>query len=218
MYLSRLVLNLRDREVQHDLADCQSMHQRIMGAFPAVEGESARAELGVLYRADTDHRNGGVTLLVQSLVEPDWSKLPEHYLLGTAAQKYVTGHYRRIAAGSVLRFRLLANPTRRIDTKSGPNGEKRNGRRVELTREDDQLAWFDRKALDAGFRSLELRVVGKGPALDVTGRHPAGKVVLKGVVYEGRLVVKDQERFRHALEHGVGPGKAYGFGLLSVAP
>jgi CRISPR system Cascade subunit CasE len=37
------------------------------------------------------------------------------------------------------------------------------------------------------------------------------------VVFEGRLRVGDAEAFRRALAVGIGSGKAYGFGLLSVA-
>jgi CRISPR system Cascade subunit CasE len=38
------------------------------------------------------------------------------------------------------------------------------------------------------------------------------------VVFEGRLRVTDAEAFRRALAAGIGSGKAFGFGLLSVAP
>jgi CRISPR system Cascade subunit CasE len=38
------------------------------------------------------------------------------------------------------------------------------------------------------------------------------------VLYEGELEVTDTAAFRQALEKGIGSGKAYGFGLLSVAP
>jgi CRISPR system Cascade subunit CasE len=37
------------------------------------------------------------------------------------------------------------------------------------------------------------------------------------VLFNGTLAVTDPERFRAALATGIGSGKAYGFGLLSVA-
>ena len=43
------------------------------------------------------------------------------------------------------------------------------------------------------------------------------RVTLDGVTFEGVLEVTDAEKFREALAKGVGSGKAYGFGLLSVA-
>jgi CRISPR system Cascade subunit CasE len=41
---------------------------------------------------------------------------------------------------------------------------------------------------------------------------------LCSVRYEGILEVTDPDRFRNTLLRGIGPGKAFGFGLLSVAP
>ncbi|MBI2372789.1 MAG: type I-E CRISPR-associated protein Cas6/Cse3/CasE [Deltaproteobacteria bacterium] len=42
--------------------------------------------------------------------------------------------------------------------------------------------------------------------------------VVRGVVFDGTLVVLDVDRFRtEALERGLGPAKAYGFGLMSIA-
>jgi CRISPR system Cascade subunit CasE len=44
------------------------------------------------------------------------------------------------------------------------------------------------------------------------------RVVLQVVTYEGHLVVKDAERLRHLLLAGIGRAKAYGCGLLTLAP
>lgn len=41
---------------------------------------------------------------------------------------------------------------------------------------------------------------------------------LRSVLYEGVLKVTGPDLFRQTLIHGIGSGKAYGFGLLSVAP
>jgi CRISPR system Cascade subunit CasE len=38
------------------------------------------------------------------------------------------------------------------------------------------------------------------------------------VLFDGRLQVTDAEVFRRTLTQGIGSGKAFGFGLLSVAP
>ena len=54
---------------------------------------------------------------------------------------------------------------------------------------------------------------------DSSGVRPmTGRMTFGDVVFEGRLVVTDVERFRQALADGIGSGKAFGFGLLSVAP
>jgi CRISPR system Cascade subunit CasE len=40
----------------------------------------------------------------------------------------------------------------------------------------------------------------------------------EGVVYEGVLSVVDAALARRSLADGIGPAKAYGFGLLSLSP
>lgn len=219
MYLSLLKLNPADRGVRRDLADCQQLHRRVMSAFPQAEG-SARASLGVLYRLEVMEH--GSVLYVQSRVEPDWSRLPRGYCLpGGVACKPVGEKYAAISSGMVLRFRLRANPTKRLP--AGAPGEKRDGPRVDLRGEKEQLDWLQRKARAAGFQLVAVRINPEVPDVAVQqtrvqGRHPAGKLTFASVLFEGRLRVEDARLFRRALEEGIGPAKAYGFGLLSVAP
>ena len=232
MYLSRLILNPRHRGVWRGLADCQSLHRTVMSAFPSASGTAdARSALGVLYRVE-EQRAGAIALLVQSKVPPDWSQLDHGYLQDTGSDfanpacKEVDQQYRSLHAGDVLTFRLRANPTRKIDTKTGIDGRRRNGKRVELCREEAQLEWLRRKGEQAGFELLSVRAnldvpnVRALPGTKVTGKRPgngAGRLTLASVIFEGVIRVADAEKFRRALEQGVGPGKAYGFGLLSVA-
>lgn len=235
MFLSRLILDPRSRHVRRDIADCQQMHRTLMSAFvnhPAlVEARgavgNARAQVQMLYRLEVDTGTNRTVVLVQSLVQPDWSRLGPGYLLTPAQVKDVTAHYAAIEDGMILAFRLLANPTKKIDTKSGPDGKRRNGRRVELRREEDLLAWLKRKGEGSGF-ALE-SVIGRpvladvrtslsGSAGLVTGRRDGARLTFGSTLFEGRLRVTDAELFRRALSVGIGSGKAYGFGMLSVAP
>jgi len=239
MYLTRLVLNPRHRAVQRDLADCQAMHRTVMSLFPQSPGGPARTQMGVLYRLETNPHAGGVNLLIQSEVRPDWSGLPPGYLqeptgpLGNPACKAVDEQYAAIATGERLRFRLRANPTRKVDTHSGPGGERRNGRRVGLGDEEAQLAWLSRKGEQCGFALLNARAapsvvnVRSAPEARLVGWRAQGsgdeeretrRLTFAPVLFEGELRVTDAERFREALGQGIGPAKAYGFGLLSVAP
>lgn len=223
-YLSRLTLNLRSREVRRDLADCQQLHRTIMSAFPqAGGGEPARERFGVLYRLETN-RAGNVSLLVQSCGTPDWSRLPSGYTLDTPEFKPVDHIYSSFAAGCACVFRLRANPTRKINTRSGPDGRRRNGTRVELHGEEEWLGWLKRKGEQYGFRLLSARAnAGVSDAracreARIVGIRPAnGRLTLFPVLFEGRLTITDPARFREALLRGIGAGKAYGLGLLSLA-
>ena len=96
---------------------------------------------------------------------------------------------------------------------------KRDGQPLAWLREEDQCAWLDRKAEDSGFRVLSLLVIPEG--MVTPEKHSAEashRMSVYSVRFDGLLMVTDSERFRDALAAGIGPAKAFGFGLLSVAP
>ncbi len=232
LYLSRLILNSRNREVRKDLADCHKLHQRIMTGFPTADGASPRAEFGVLYRPEVDSRSGIVSVLVQSLHVPDWSRLPHTeslhpYLLPlpgleNPAVKPIGAAIAGLRLQDQLRFRLRANPTKRLATRRPqPREDPLLGKRVALLREEEQLAWLHRHAEQAGFAVLDVQVrPDRGLGAMQTGEQQAAerrRLTFGAVVFDGRLQITDLERFRQALCRGIGSGKAYGFGLLSLA-
>lgn len=221
MYLSFLRLNPACAEVQRDLRDVMGLHRTIMKAYPDVLDPEveARAYFGVLHRLEFDRRTGRILLYVQSKTEPVWSQLPGGYLyvedgMPNPAVKPVGEVYANLRAKRVLRFRLRSNPSRKVDTKSSPDGARRNGRRVALRGLEEQIGWLARKAEEHGFELLQATVAASGSA-ELVHSHGTGRT-FQGVVFEGRLVVRDPERFQTALASGIGPGKAFGFGLLSV--
>lgn len=237
MFLTRLILDPSSREVRRDLSDCQGLHRRVMSGFPDGASEpnrGARAQHGVLHRLDAERDS--LVLYVQSLTRPSWECLPRDYLLATSldvdnpATRPLCEAYEGIRPGQVLAFRLRANPTRKIDTRSGPDGARRNGRRVELRDDGARIDWLRRKEADGGFRLMSTRVrtevpdVRIGRERKVHGWRSASmggqrrRVTLAPVLYEGLLSVIDADRFRAALRAGIGPAKAYGFGLMSIAP
>lgn len=226
LYLSQLLVDGRCPAARRDLADCHALHQRVLHAFadePEASG-TARARFGVLYRVEP--MDGGARLLVQSRERPDWSRLPAGYLRAPAlGPKRVDDSYARITAGQELIFRLRANPTRRISDRNPAALEKWRGKRVELRREEDQIGWLRRKGAATGFILLEAHVkpdIADVRTLDaavrVTGRSEGRELTFGSVVFEGRLRVTDVSAFAQALEEGIGSGKAFGFGLLSIAP
>ena len=110
LYLSRLILNPRSRDVRRDLGNCHELHRTILRALPQVEdnGAKARERFGVLHRLEIDQRQQKLTLLVQSFLKPAWSRLPSDYLLLTdeenPACKPVHDTYSRLGAGQCLPF------------------------------------------------------------------------------------------------------------------
>jgi len=224
LYLSQLIVDGRCREARHDLGDCHALHQRVLMGFPDVAGSvAARERFGVLYRSEP--MDGGARILVQSRDRPDWSRLPAGYLRGPAlGPKRVDETYERIAVGQELVFRLRANPTRRIAERNTTQAARWRGKRVDVRGEHEQVAWLRRKGEAAGFVLLEVRAKGGvadtrtlGTAERVRGRSDDHQLTFRSVVFEGRLRVTDAGQFRDALETGIGSGKSFGFGLLSIA-
>lgn len=245
LYLSRLVLNPQSRQVMSEITQPYEMHRTLMRAFPRMADDSqrkARDEFSVLFRAEVADLQGPVKVYVQSCIEPDWSFLHDlnDYLWANAGGpayewKDVLQAYRQIQGGQVLSFRLRANPTKRIAAENN----KLKGKRVELRREDEQLSWLSRKGqtmdngVPGGFSLLMKKVKdgtgeeymvpcvkvcceGKqvGRKRDEAGGHPTTHMA---VLFDGLLRVTDAASFLETLINGIGAGKAFGFGLLSVA-
>jgi CRISPR system Cascade subunit CasE len=234
LWLSQLALDLRNRAVHRDVGDSQAMHRRLLDAFPPG---MARADHGLLYRIEPDPHGdrGQIIALVQSTIAPDWSHLPAGYLqgdgwLGTLPEpKPIGERYRALNAGDVLRFRLRANPAKKIHTTEetktpGKRPTGPNGTRKPLTR-DELPAWLERKAQQHGFRLLDARnqpdpISGKEQAGHKTDPQDIDKkmrMTHAAVLFDGELEITDADLFRDALWGGIGPAKAYGFGLLSIA-
>jgi len=221
MYLSRLILNLSDPHVRRDLADCRQLHRTILSAFPEMINPDARATLGVLYRVD-QWPEDGLVVIVQSAVYPDWSRLWSEYLADTAgrlirnpAVESHHGYWESLRAGDRLRFRLRANPTKRLPANR-VEASRWNGKRIVFRAEAEQIAWLIRKGEAGGFRLAQHSVT---PEIKQTGDgKPAspGRLTFGSVLFAGELVITDADRFRATLRQGIGSGKAFGFGLLSI--
>ena len=207
MYLSRLILNPRSRQVQREMADSYQLHRTIMAAFP----EDLPADERVLFRVDL--ADGLPVLLVQSHHPPDWIRLgppgERDYLRPTSlpnpAVKPVT---LALTAGQRLHFRLRANPT-----------VKQGGKRVGLYRQEEQIAWLQRQAGRNGFSLVDVwaQQEGKDKAL-IHGDERTHRATLLAVRFDGVLAIRDPQLVANAARNGIGPAKGLGFGLLSLAP
>ncbi len=242
MYLSRLILNPRNRNVRRDLADCYGMHRTLMKVFPQMpaKDKGARSACGLLFRVEYDRLTGMPVIYAHSKLEPDWACLPGGYLVSDGsgrknpACKDVRDAYSAIREGQKLVFTLTANPTRKTGTllKSErlAGVRKSNGRRVYISDPEEQLEWLRRKAEQHGFEIVSVnsdsRILDATADREVTMRgwknvNNSGERVtltLRGCTFRGRLQVTNNPRFLDAIANGIGSGKAYGFGMLSVAP
>jgi CRISPR system Cascade subunit CasE len=154
---------------------------------------------------------------------PNWDSLPPHYLSPAPTTepicKSLLPLLERVQLGWTFRFRLRANPTKKVAPRDAGSGLHAKGKRVDLRNEADQRAWLERKAQQHGFTVGGLHVNDE-PRLTSRFSHQSGSgpIVVAPVLYQGILQVTDAAAFHQTLEEGIGPGKAYGCGLLSVAP
>jgi CRISPR system Cascade subunit CasE len=177
-------------------------------------------EHNFLFRIDPQP-GGRVVILVQSAIQPDWDYAfhnAGHLLAAPPETKPVE---RQFELGQHLRFRLLANPTKKIETLSKEERlakvPKRHGKRVPVDTAD-LATWISRRGDRSGFCIEDVPTIQVGYVYVNSGREAASGQRLRSVLYEGLLQVTELEEFRAALVSGIGPAKAFGFGLLSAAP
>jgi CRISPR system Cascade subunit CasE len=202
MYLSKLVLNGRNLTVQKDLSNAHKLHQRIMLAFPDEQRDRPREDWNVLFRQEPDSD----VILVQSEIEPVWTKLPDGYLSDRAV-KQIEIEAEQFGVGRILQFRLRANPSKR---------DNQTKKTIGLFHQPDQLAWLERQAERCGFALHGVDVI---PSPNVFGIKSNGSspIRITTTLYQGILEVREPSQFLTAVQQGIGRGKSYGCGLLSVA-
>jgi len=176
---------------------------------------------GFLFRVEP-HSCGRVVILVQSAVEPDWDYAFHNAGFLLAARPQYKRYDPDFKKDQHLRFRLLANPTKRLRKDSRErNGElvkeKWIGKRVPVTA-DQLLEWLSRRATDHGFTFDPDNIHVQPGYVYMDKRRDDQKARLRSARYDGILTVNDPEKFRQTIVSGIGPAKGFGFGLLSVIP
>ncbi|NEY35898.1 type I-E CRISPR-associated protein Cas6/Cse3/CasE [Streptomyces sp. PRKS01-65] len=208
LVLARIRLNPHSRDVQRDLRDATQMHRTVMRMVPDGLGDAPRHKAGLLYRLDETDTSS--TLLVQA-ASLDPGRLPTGY--GQADVKSLAAMFTALRKGLGVRYRIVVNPAKRERLPLEEKGKR--GRIVPLSGTDaDQ--WWLRRATEAGLDLHDLTPTSMEPARP-RGQHTHGMrhSLLR---YDGTASVTDPDALRDALIRGIGRGKPYGAGLLSLAP
>lgn len=240
-YFSRVWINpLRPRGREY-LQNPRVVHAAILGGFVAQPVTER-----VLWRLSVDTRASAsaplrAELLVLSISWPSFAHVVEEAgYVGTPDGAPLTRDYSplldRVRLGAEFAFRARVNPVQTALHPVAPTASQqrrleapglKRGVRVAHRTVASQVTWFTSHAPSWGFEVAELpdsgaadlRVVGREQLAftKVAGesRHP---VRLSTVTVEGRLRVTDREGMLRSLLRGVGPAKAYGCGLLTLAP
>lgn len=206
MILTRVKLDTGLRKTLQALANPNIFHG-------AVERSQTGERDRLLWRVDSLRNQ--YYLLILSTHPLDEESLADQFARNRAdvESKNYSALFDRTVKGSKWRFKLAANPTFSLPSPS----RNERGKVISPYRREEQVAWLKSQAAKNGF-SLE------DEQFDVTGvrqlkikKYAQKKAVtLQEVVYEGVLTVTDPEHFRSMLVNGMGRGKAYGMGLMTL--
>lgn len=205
MYLSRVALDTAKRATMRALSSPSIFHG-------AVESSFAGERLRNLWRIDK--LNGQMYFLLLSSREPDLKEFNVQF--GYDGRVAETKNYDqlldRIAIGGKWRFRLTANPTKAVKSADGSRGKV-----VAHITNEYAAKWLLEKAEKNGFLlqedSFEIVESSWQRFYKKDNKHA---VTLRKVTYEGILEINDAELFKTALINGIGRGKAYGMGMLTI--
>jgi CRISPR system Cascade subunit CasE len=216
-WLTRIVPDTRHPQARRDTtgdALGQGLHRRLMTLFPADAGPDPRAQFGVLFR--TEDTPAGVHILLQSTHEPDLTALPDGY--GTSQTRPLDTLLDALRPGLTVRHRCIANAVRKPgattrDLYNLPAVVPLHGAAADT--------WWERQAEAAGLKPLS---IDSHPLDAASGRHGSRdhtshkKVRHARTQFDGIAAVIDADLLRTKITEGIGRGKAYGCGLLTIAP
>lgn len=212
-YLTQILAPYELAVRQLRIRDAYDWHQRVWQAFGGRDG-APRCFLTRVDQIDDAYRL--LIVSTEPAQKPDWC--PTDCFQTKPVPETFFEHSR-------YRFSLLANPTKKIVDPAKPKVVLPNGRidrnanskRIPLTRRQDLLVWLERKAEAGGF-TVDLESVRTIPRGREYFFKPGARGVHYALDFQGVLQVRDKQKFRETFTHGIGSAKAFGFGLLALAP
>lgn len=237
MYLTRFRINTARTGARRLLSSPQIMHAAVMSSFAAPPETPVGSAPRILWRVD-HNASSNVLLYIVSPDKPDLTHIVEQAGWPTTAT-WDTFSYgpllERIQPGGLWSFRLTANPVHSIRRKEGEPTKRTAHITVGY-----QLGWLLKQQDRGGFTILEspkdqariadevaYQVVVRDRRNVSFGKNKNGPapttpttrtVTLVTATYDGRLQVTDADKLRAVLTGGLGKAKAYGCGLMTLAP
>ena len=229
MFLSKLILNPRDRQVRSDLARPYEMHRTLWNRFPSLRGIRPAAQIWIASCSASMPTDTAATLLSSCNRTSNPTGRVSRPATSLSRSSRLSFHS---PSASVSALRAPRNPTKKIGSASKSErlaGVRKNGKRVALFHENDQIAWLVEKGQHGGFSipgqwreengvpfpNFRVDVVSEGWVRCGKDGHRDGEFL--AVRFDGVLTVTDPAAFCKTLIAGIGSAKGFGFGLLSIA-
>jgi len=202
MFLSRVELNLKARPVRRDLANPYAMHSTLTRLFAEPDEKPER----FLWRLEVEPDQA--RLLLQSHRPPVWERVQnaDTYFSEIDPAKPLDQYFESLQIGKLFRFRLKANP---VVTKAG--------KRLGLSNIEEQLNWLSERVSTRGFQILGAMVSTSEREKYTKANSNSPPIIIQTATFDGHLRVTDPECAKTAVLQGIGPAKAFGCGLLTLA-
>lgn len=199
IYLTQILIDKRDA-LQHRLTDSYGWHQALWKSFPAPDGTPRP------FLSRVDHY--GQTYRIYLLSD----RVPTVQPWGQWATREIVPNFLDYTH---YRFDLRANPTVKRVVRNESGERKKNGRRTAIYKPDQLDGWLQNKARQHGFEILNVEI-GAPVTQYFRRKNRPGKHVC--VDFRGTLQVQKRDRFKDAFQTGIGPAKAFGFGMIVLQP
>ncbi|WP_116244542.1 type I-E CRISPR-associated protein Cas6/Cse3/CasE [Nocardiopsis sp. FIRDI 009] len=217
--LTKIELDDRVRDVRRSTAGDQ--HRILMKLVEESLGgsriDSPRQKAGLLFRVE--ETRAGRHMLVQSRCELSGERLPSGFDI--TGVRDLSPLLDRLSKGDVVRYRIVGSPMKRLGKSDRPRElRKRNGERLSSDAHELPLvgaaadAWWEKKADQSGLELISATATRLNERIDYRGKRA---VRMPAVRFDGLARVGDAEPLREAVVNGVGRGKVFGCGMLSLA-
>ncbi|MFJ4683742.1 type I-E CRISPR-associated protein Cas6/Cse3/CasE [Streptomyces sp. NPDC088789] len=236
MYLTRFRFNTARTESRRLLGSPHRLHGAVNMAFPDAPDRDGIGPR-VLWRLDQAPA-GRVDLLISSPARPDLTHLVEQAGWPTQGpdgwRTFAYGEFLdALTEGDVWAFRLTANPVhhirRAVDAPGTPT------KRTAHVTPRHQIGWLLKHQERAGFSVLHRAemaaqtepsqepdvfevIVHDHTPVRFGKSTNASDVRFTRATFDGRLRITDPMALRRTLTQGLGKAKAYGCGLMTLAP
>ncbi|MEY9212257.1 type I-E CRISPR-associated protein Cas6/Cse3/CasE [Thermobifida halotolerans] len=222
-WLTKIVPDLRHSQARTDLRTAGNLHRKLI-RLSADLGEERVANpsqrSGLLFRVE--ETRAGLHLLVQSRSPLRLDRLGPGY--HDVQARDLDPFLARLEKGGHVRYRIVASPTkrlgrseqntRRLGLKEAPPKPKEYTRPLRGAEADE---WWHIRAAANGLELRSAYAHALDDARDPGTAHRSRRIRHPAVRFEGSAVVTDVDAVRAAVLNGIGRGKSYGCGLLSLA-
>lgn len=195
MYLTKIQLNQRDRDLVVHYSDSEYWHKNVMSGFQhtGYEGTDKRNKHKILFRL------AGKALYVSSLVEPNYKQSGWFKSVET---KDISAVLDSFEVGDIYSFDIYVVPFKKVE-----------GKTLLLKSEVEKVEWFEEKQA-YGFKLQDYQL---DRFSENVLENIGGKYEIKTTHFIGRLKITDKEEFKKLYCTGLGREKAYGAGMLLLA-